>query len=43
MSSIERKLRSIPQELPVRSFHPALENGKPVEKWAHVTYVWTLG
>lgn len=24
------------------SFHPALENGKPVEKWAHVQYVWTL-
>jgi TonB family protein len=25
------------------SFHPALENGKPVEKWAHVKYVWKLG
>lgn len=25
------------------SFHPALENGKPVESWAHVKYVWTLG
>ena len=24
------------------SFHPALENGKPVEKWAHVQYVWSL-
>jgi TonB family protein len=24
------------------SFHPALENGKPVEKWAHVQYAWTL-
>jgi TonB family protein len=24
------------------SFHPALENGKPVEKWAHVKYEWTL-
>lgn len=23
------------------SFHPALENGKPVEKWTHVQYVWT--
>jgi len=25
------------------SFHPALENGKPVQKWAYVKYVWTLG
>jgi TonB family protein len=25
------------------SFHPALENGKPVEKWAHVQYEWKLG
>jgi TonB family protein len=25
------------------SFHPALENGKPVQSWAHVKYVWTLG
>jgi TonB family protein len=24
------------------SFHPALENGKPVEKWTQVQYVWTL-
>jgi protein TonB len=24
------------------SFHPARENGKPVEKWAQVQYVWTL-
>jgi protein TonB len=24
------------------NFHPALENGKPVEKWAHVQYVWSL-
>jgi TonB family protein len=24
------------------SFHPALENGKPVEKWAYVKYEWTL-
>ena len=24
------------------SFHPALENGKPVENWAHVQYVWSL-
>jgi TonB family protein len=24
------------------SFHPALENGKPVQKWAQVKYVWTL-
>jgi TonB family protein len=24
------------------SFHPALENGKPVEKWTHVQYVWAL-
>ena len=24
------------------SFHPAIENGKPVEKWAHVQYVWSL-
>jgi TonB family protein len=24
------------------SFHPARENGKPVEKWAQVKYVWTL-
>jgi TonB family protein len=25
------------------SFHPALENGKPVASWAHVKYEWTLG
>jgi len=24
------------------SFRPALENGKPVQKWAYVKYVWTL-
>jgi protein TonB len=24
------------------SFHPALKNGKPAEKWAHVQYVWKL-
>jgi TonB family protein len=24
------------------SFRPALENGKPVEGWAQVKYVWTL-
>jgi TonB family protein len=24
------------------NFRPALEHGKPVEKWAEVTYVWTL-
>lgn len=24
------------------SFHPALENGKPVQAWAHVKYEWTL-
>ena len=24
------------------SFHPALENGKPVEQWTQVQYVWTL-
>jgi D-alanyl-D-alanine endopeptidase (penicillin-binding protein 7) len=24
------------------SFHPALESGKPVQKWAHVKYVWSL-
>jgi protein TonB len=23
-------------------FHPALENGKPVEKWPQVQYVWAL-
>jgi len=23
-------------------FHPALDNGKPVQQWAHVQYVWTL-
>lgn len=23
-------------------FHPALDNGKPVQKWAYVQYVWTL-
>ena len=25
------------------SFQPARENGKPVEKWTYVKYVWTLG
>jgi TonB family protein len=25
------------------SFHPALENGKPVQSWAHVKYEWKLG
>jgi TonB family protein len=25
------------------SFHPALQDGKPVQSWAHVKYVWTLG
>ena len=25
------------------SFRPALENGKPVQKWTYVKYVWTLG
>ena len=25
------------------SFHPGLEKGKPVQTWAHVKYVWTLG
>jgi TonB family protein len=24
------------------SFHPALENGKPVQSWAHVKYEWKL-
>ena len=24
------------------SFRPALENGKPVQKWAYVKYFWTL-
>jgi protein TonB len=24
------------------SFQPALENGKPVEQWTKVQYVWTL-
>jgi TonB family protein len=24
------------------TFRPALENGKPVRKWAHVQYVWKL-
>ena len=25
------------------SFQPALENGKAVQKWTYVKYVWTLG
>jgi TonB family protein len=25
------------------SFRPALENGKPVQKWTYVKYEWTLG
>lgn len=24
------------------SFHPALENGKPVQQWTQVRYIWTL-